>query len=58
MNTAEKIVRICAKLGLLGEASALIRDDKSVEDARLLVARERAYRRLRRKRQSGWARPD
>jgi len=49
MDTAKLIVSICARFNLFGEAAALIKAGKSVEDAKLLVARERAYRRIRRR---------
>jgi len=55
MTTAERIVRICSRLGLIGEAAALIRNGNSVEDAHRLVSRERQFRRIQRRQR--WSEP-
>jgi hypothetical protein len=49
MDKNSLIIRICARLGLIGEGAALIQQGKSIEDAHRLVALERKLRRDMRK---------
>jgi len=49
MEKNSLIMRICARLGLIGEGAALIQQGKTVEDAQRLVNLERKLRRDMRK---------